>query len=217
MQFILEYLWLFLLISFMVTAATTYLMGKQARQFYYLRDTVVLHFSIFDLEFPGSQETIKNILQGIDKLATKPGCEDCLKKSADSKKALKNNLLCDFIFMAGIYPFIALLCIATAYKMTYWGRYIFLGLAILQLVAWLFDILENLYLLNKMKNPDTLSKLYTAYKNIVIAKWIFAVTGLICSLFGLLYFWLRGNYGHTLEFGALGIYFIILLSPLIKK
>lgn len=193
-----------------------YIMHKQSTKFYYLRGSVVLHFSIFDLEFPGENETIKNILKGIDALSIKPGCDNCKEKSKKSKTALKNNLLSDFIFMAGVYPFITVLCIATAYKMSHYGRYIFLGFAVLQLIAWLFDILENLYLLRKMKNPEALSQLHRFYKNMVIAKWVFSVTGFICSIFGLLYFWLRGDYGPAFEYFVLTAYFIFLLVFVIQ-
>lgn len=92
----------------------------------------------------------------------------------------------------------------------------FPGFAILQLAAWLFDILENLYLLKKMKDPGALKALHHSYKNIVMAKWIFAVSGLVCSLFGLLYFWLRGKYGTTFQQAVLIVYFIFLLLLLIK-
>lgn len=228
MHFILTYLWQLLLIAFIVAIAASYIMGKQAKHFFYLRDTVVLHFSIFDLEFPGKPETIKNILLGIDELAAKPGFIETLYDSPEpvkisykelaenSKKALKNNLLYDFIFMAGVYPFIALLCINTANRMTYWGLYIFLGFAVLQLTAWLFDILENLYLLKELKSPGALAALHTVYKKIVMAKWIFAVTGLVCALFALLYFWLHGRYGQTFMYGVLGIYFLVLAFVIIK-
>src|SRR5206468_2093872 len=69
-------------------------------------------------------------------------------------------------------------------------------LAWLQAVAWLCDIIENIYLFKRIKPQVTASSLsvHRTYQAVVILKWGICLTGAISAIFGLLYFWLIGDY-----------------------
>lgn len=162
-------------------------------------------FTIFDLEFTATPAELSGLIKGIDKLGDATW-------SAKVKKALRLHLLTDFLFMFCVYPGIAMLCIKTASKMTGIGEVLFLGLAIAQILAWLFDIIENLYLLNKLRQPEVSTlKVHLMYKRLVMTKWGIAITGAICSVFGLLYFWIVGEFSRPSAF----VPFIVLATIIV--
>jgi len=156
-------------------------------------------FTIFDLEFTATPSELASLIKGIDKLGD----------AAQVKKALRLHLLTDFLFMFCVYPGIAMLCIKTASKMTGIGEVIFLVLAAAQIFAWLFDIIENAYLLNKLRKPEISTlRVHKMYKRVVMTKWAIAITGAICSIFGLVYFWIVGEFSPPsaiVPFVVLGI------------
>ena len=159
----------------------------QSRQFCTL-DVVVRKFSIMDLEFPASPREITNIVNGIYELPP--------ARSEKTLRFLKAHLYTDFLFMPVAYGSIFIACMKTAEKMLTIGHNLFIVLAWLQIVAWLLDIIENIYLLNKLKPtvvPSSKSA-HKAYQLLQVCKWGIALTGAICSLSALLYFWLVGNY-----------------------
>ena len=123
-------------------------------------------FSIFSIElfYPG--ETLVKLFKEINQPA---------------KAALEYQLIFDFIFMAGAYPGIASLCMMAREKISRKGlRNVLLALAFLQPVAWAFDIIENIFILRWMNDPVIGNEL-GMYHNIVIAKWLIAISG---GLFG---------------------------------
>ena len=182
-----EFFWSLFLCCFLLLVICGYFLNRKSQRFEYLRGTVDTRFSMMDLEFPGTTSSISNIMAGIQKLSP--------HKSRISYKALKNSLYLDFLFMAGLYPCIFLLCINTALRMHHAGRVIFLLLAWSQVFAWIFDILENLYLLRKLKYPvPARVKMHYLYKKMVTAKWFLATLGAFCSLFALLYYWVSGSF-----------------------
>src|SRR5215831_2312976 len=90
-------------------------------------------FSILGLELFYSKHKVVDILSHID---------------LSAKLALNYQLIFDFVFMAGIYPAIASLCMMAREKQTAVGiRNFLFAVAILQPVAWAFDVTENIYLL----------------------------------------------------------------------
>jgi hypothetical protein len=95
---------------------------------------------------------------------------------------LTTQLYYDFIFMAGIYPGIAALCMMGRLK-TRSGmfRKILLWFAILQAVAWASDIAENDYLLAWITEPASVSDLST-YHTVVYIKWILALAGAVAGI-----------------------------------
>jgi hypothetical protein len=88
----------------------------------------------------------------------------------------------DFVFMAGVYPGIACLCIMAAEKLRKkWVKWILIGFALLQSAAWIFDILENYYLLKWLKKP-VIGDEFGFYHSIVYSKWIIALTAFFLSI-----------------------------------
>lgn len=184
MNFILQNWWLLFLGFFLLFMLTAFWMRSVALHFYI--PSQKLRFSIFDLEFPVSESQLFSLLRLM---------------GSKEKAALRRHLWIDFLFMPAAYIGIALLCVKTADKMSAFGKYVFWGLAVLQALPWLFDMLENAYLLKKLGSMDTLyahpeknSPLYKWFQIFVRAKFAIALIGAVCSLFGLLYFWVIGAY-----------------------
>ncbi len=165
------------------------LKARQQRKFRYLRGAAITKFSIMDLELPASPASICNIMSGIDNL---PPAD-----AAQTRRALRMNLLLDFVYMAGAYPAIFLLCTYCAGHMESGGigYWIFKGLAFLLIPAWIADLVENFFLLRQLRRP-AVTKLwfYNAYRFMVQFKW--AVIGIagICAVSDQVYNWLVGRY-----------------------
>ena len=99
-----------------------------------------------------------------------------------AKIALNYNLIFDFVFMAGIYPGIASLCMMAREKTNQSTfQTVLFALAILQPVAWIFDIVENSYLLKWMGKPE-IGDEFTIYHNLVAVKWTIALVGFLFSI-----------------------------------
>ena len=96
-------------------------------------------FSILGLELFYSKEKIVAIFIRLD---------------SKVRTILSYHLIFDFIFMAGCYPGIACLCMMAAERMRSANikRTLFI-LALAQLFAWAFDIVENYYLLKWLGQP----------------------------------------------------------------
>ncbi|SKD09207.1 hypothetical protein SAMN05660461_5090 [Chitinophaga ginsengisegetis] len=179
--------WCWLCFSAALLLLTAFIMLRQARHFYLL-DVVVRKFSIIDLQFPASSKEIPELIKGIYALPA--------PQRSRTLSALRGQLWVDFLFMPALYGSIFLLCIQVADKMTPAGEIFFECLAWLQLIAWLFDAMENGYLLNKIKPDVTPStpEVHKAYQQMVFAKWILLLTGIVCALSALLFFWVSGKY-----------------------
>ena len=88
-------------------------------------------------------------------------------------------------------------------KMTSFGHGLFAILAWLQCIAWLCDIIENIYLLNKIRPEPEASKpaVHVAYLVLEICKWGIALTAAVCSIAAMFYFWLVGRYSdHSIHY-----------------
>jgi hypothetical protein len=154
---------------------------------FFTRDGVTRGFTISDLEFPSSGKDLVNIINGIYKL---PQADKTIS-------ALRKNLLVDFLFMPATYISLFILCMAVSGKLTsLLGIRGFQIFAWLQLLAWIFDIFENIYLFTKIKpNTDAPSDgSFWAYSIVVHSKWAIALLGGICSMMVLLYFWFDGKF-----------------------
>ena len=124
-------------------------------------------FTIIGLELSYTKEKVVSILAGLD---------------AHVKTILRYHLSFDYVFMAGLYPGIAALCIMAKDKST--GtliRKILLAFALLQMVAWGCDILENCYLLRWIKDP-VIGNEFSFYHIVVYAKWGIALTGTLLAI-----------------------------------
>ena len=183
--------WIYFCFAFGIMLLTSIIMERQSRSFY-TRDVVLRKFSIMDLQLPASAHELSDILKGIYLLP-----EEMKEKSI---RSLKGQLIIDFLFMPAAYGAIFLLCMKVSWKMTgNIGEQIFAALAWLQLLAFSFDIIENIYLLNKIK-PGVVPPSQAVHKTmqtIIILKWAFALIGTVCSLSGVVYFWLVGRYSVT--------------------
>ena len=93
------------------------------------------------------------------------------------KTILGYHLSFDFIFMAGVYPGIACLCMIAATKVN--GKNLKRALfifAFLQIFGWTFDVIENYYLLKWLESP-VIGDEFGFYHTIVYSKWIIALIG----------------------------------------
>ncbi len=181
--------WFCIIGCFTLLLVTNFIMSRQSQSFY-TYDVMRKSFSIFDLEFPSSVTELTNLLSGITKLKNDEG--------AKVTRMLRGNLMVDFFFMPAIYGFIFLLCMLVSFKMVSIGQVFFAGLAWLQLLAWMFDIIENIYLLgklNKINQPLVLNASnFKKYRKMVLAKWIIASFALVCAIAALLQYWILGNF-----------------------
>jgi hypothetical protein len=110
--------------------------------------------------------------------------------------------------MPGAYGSIFILCMNLSWKMPASGAYFFSILAWLQGIAWLCDIIENIYLLGKIhRNPIPSShSIFKAYQYLEVLKWGCALLGAVCGLSSLLYFWLAGSYAFE------SLYYILIIG-----
>jgi hypothetical protein len=84
--------------------------------------------------------------------------------------------------MAGVYPAIASFCMMAREKIGRNSlRNLLFGLAMIQPVAWVFDIIENSYLLNWLEKP-VIGDEFMMYHNMVAAKWIIAIVGALSAI-----------------------------------
>ncbi len=124
-------------------------------------------FTIIGLEVTYPKEKVVLILSGLDEHV---------------RTILRYHLSFDFVFMAGVYPDIAALCMMARSKAT--GkiiRGILLLLAGLQILAWGCDIFENLYLLKWIKNP-VIGNEFSLYHIVVYAKWGIALVAALLAI-----------------------------------
>lgn len=96
---------------------------------------------------------------------------------------LKSHLYFDFAFMIGTYGGIASLLMMARSRITHiiFNR-LLLFLAVAQLIAWGCDILENLYLLDWMKNKTDIRPSFSGYHFVVMVKWVLALGGALLSI-----------------------------------
>ncbi|MDB5199697.1 MAG: hypothetical protein JWO92_1660 [Chitinophagaceae bacterium] len=149
-----------------------------------------------DLEMPATPTELVNLIKGLYKLP-----EDTSKKAIS---ALKGQLYIDFLFMPCAYGAIFLLCMLVSAKMQWpFGVNVFIILAWLQVVPWLCDIIENIYLLGKIKPDPVLSapSVHKAYLWMEYIKWGIALGSAIGAVAAICYFWLAGHYDvHSLRY-----------------
>jgi len=156
------------LFSFGVAIASSFILQWLAGDFWLNNEK----FSILGLELFYPKRKVIDILSHID---------------LSTKLALNYQLIFDFVFMAGIYPAIASLCMMAREKQTATGARNFLfAVAILQPVAWAFDVTENIYLLGWLDKPE-IGDEFGTYHNIVAAKWIIALFGSLSAIIFLLF------------------------------
>jgi hypothetical protein len=124
-------------------------------------------FTIIGLEISYPAEKVTAILSGLD---------------VSVKTILRYHLSFDFVFMVGLYPGIACLCMMARNK---WAgkniRYLLVAMALLQPVAWICDIAENCFILKWIADPGTVSQ-FGLYHTVVYTKWLIALAGVLLAL-----------------------------------
>jgi hypothetical protein len=187
--------WTLFSIAFGLMLLLTFVMSIQSLQFY-TKDVVVKKFSIIELELPATPAELVNLIKGLYKLPE--------PQSRKTIMALKTQLFVDFLFMPCAYGAIFLLCMLVSAKMQLsFGTNIFKIFAWLQIVPWLCDIIENIYLLRKINPNPALSSpsVHKAYLCMEIVKWGIAFIPAISAVAAICYFWLAGYYNvHTLNY-----------------
>ena len=185
--------WLLFTIAFGIMLFATYIMGLQSGKLY-TKFVVQRTFSIMDLEFPTSALEMSKILSGIFKIP-----DVAIQKA--SLRALKNQLLVDFfLFMPGAYGGIFIMSMKVASKMSSsfgYGAFIFFAWA--QLLCFLLDVIENVYIWRKIVPDATPSspQIFAAYKLLEVLKWGLSLLAAVCCFSSLLYFWITGHYAAS--------------------
>ena len=95
----------------------------------------------------------------------------------------------------------------------------FTGLAFIQLVPLIYDIIENIYLLGKIRQDikETDEKKHKQYLWMEATKWGIALTATVCSVSAVCYFWLTGNYSVTSFYYLLIILVEIVIFLIVVK
>ncbi len=204
--------WTAFCITFGLMLLFSFIMSILATHFF-TKDPVEKKFSIMELEFPSTSRELRNLVKGMYKLLPR-------QKAIKTIGSLRWHLYIDFLFMPCAYGTIFLLCMLVSAKMQYAaGTIIFSILAWAQIIPWLCDIIENIYLLRKIKPFPVLSSLsiHKAYVHMEYVKWGIALGATICSVAAICYFWLAGNYEvHSLNYLAVIAGEIILFALLGK-
>jgi hypothetical protein len=210
MPLYIEFTWLHFCISFGVMLFFHVIMGLQSNNFF-TRHMVVRKFSILDLEFPPSATEMVNFIKDIFSL---PGAQ--AKKTL---KALRGQLMLDFLFMPAFYGSVFIVSMKVSMKMVYFGHKFFAVLAWIQCIAWLCDIIENIYLLNKIRPEPSVSNnmVFKSYEVLETFKWGIPLLAVVCSIAAMCYFWLVGSYSYDSLFYLIIIAIEIVIYFGIKK
>jgi len=124
-------------------------------------------FTILGLELFYSKQKVTHILSSLDYRV---------------QTILRFHLFFDFAFMAGVYPGIASLCMMAREKVnSLLLKKLLYYFTALQLLAWLADIYENLWLLHWVKKPS-IGKEFAWYHFAVVFKWMIALAGAMTAI-----------------------------------
>jgi len=135
-------------------------------------------FNIMDFELPGSVDNFNALLKAWS--------------SEDEKAFVLKQLWIDYFFMSTLFPALFILCVwagkmvierekLLGHKGRYQGMKVILStLAVLQLLAWIFDIVENVRLTNWI-NQGYAESLFL-FEEMVRLKFFFAIAGALTAL-----------------------------------
>ena len=191
--------WPLFILTFGLMLLFYFIMAAQSSHFY-TKDGVEKKFSIIELEFPASPVELVKLIRGLYRLPVK-------QEAIRSVTALRKQLYTDFLFMPFAYGSIFILCMLVSAKMqSSFGFEVFYVFAWAQIIPWLCDITENIYLLRKMKPhpPVSSDALHKAYLLMECVKWGISLGAAICAVAAICYFWLAGHYHvHSLNYLAI--------------
>jgi hypothetical protein len=130
-------------------------------------------FSIMDLELYLNKADLGKLLTGLDD---------------KTRTIVGYHLHFDFLFMAGVFPGLACICMMMRNKCRNNIMSSLLWLfALLQFVAWGFDIYENLHLIKWLNDPASIDGV-DLYHLLVRLKFIIVFGALLVSLIAFLFF-----------------------------
>lgn len=209
------YKWFVILVA--VAMICSFGMSVCARKFY-THFGVTRKFSILDIQFVSSKRDFYKIINGIYRLP----------EATKILRALRLSLVLDFLFMPAIYGSVFILCMSVSIKMSGTnGGIVFALFAWLQLLAWLLDIIENVFVLTHLKKVDMDSHFqdsrWRGFKYVVHTKWSIALLGGICSSMVLLCYWLEGLYNPgnlcylAILAGEMVAFFVLMVAVSIRK
>ena len=183
-------IWFLFCFVFGITLAIAFVM-RILSTYFYTKDVVIKKFTILDIEIAASPKELVNLINGLYALPA-----DYSKKAV---RALRARMYLDFIFMPFAYGSIFLLCMRVLEKMqSALGINTFGILAFLQIISWLFDIIENIYILRKIHPAPVASsqRVHTWYLYMEAVKWGIILIGVVSCFASIAYFWLTGDYSH---------------------
>ncbi len=161
-------IFLFLLL---LTAASSWMMNKIAQNFY-LNDNSQSRFTITDLELSENKAVLQQKISKMDTFV---------------KQKVALHLKVDYVFMISCYLGVALICLIASSKTDNATlKSVLMVLGYLQIVAWAFDIIENIFLSKWLYDQD-FSINFGLFKTMVRAKFLLAVTGLAVGLLALIF------------------------------
>jgi len=166
---------------------------------------------MLDLVSPATALELATYINGIYALPKQLG--------EKSIRSLKTNLYLDFLLMPLLYGTIFLLCMQISMKLPSFGHVLFASLAWAQIIPWICDIIENIYLLKKI-HPQTIPStpsVHAKYQLNGILKWSFSLGAVVCSISLLIYFWLTGEYLYASLYFFLIIILEIVVFFVLKK
>jgi len=128
-------------------------------------------FTIIGLELFYSKQKVAHIMASLDYRV---------------QTILKYHLYFDFAFMAGVYPGVASLCMMAGKRVNSSSvKKLLYFLAALQLLAWLADVYENLWLLQWTMQPF-IGNEFASYHIAVVVKWIIALAAATVAIYFLI-------------------------------
>lgn len=180
--------WFLFCLAFGGMLLATFIMGRLGNSFYTM-DPLKKKVSMLSLEFPAKETEVSNTLKGIFLL------------DEEEKKASLNSfrwqIILDFLlFMPCAYGSIFILCTTIASTLKTTGEDIFMTLAYAQVLCFVLDAIENIYLWSNLK-PDAkaASKLtFRLMQLLETFKWGLALIGGVGGLSVIFFYWLSGNY-----------------------
>jgi hypothetical protein len=182
-------------ILMLVTAAIISALGRRFMTHRYTDRA----FDIIDLEFPVNAKEMQTVINGIYRLSP--------EKSESSSRALKTQLLIDFLFMPAAYGTVFLMCWVAAHYVPAWWSAFFQAIAWVQLLALLCDVCENIFLLNHIhpyEEKDSI-KNYRLYQFFVYTKWLTVLIGVVCGCAGFAYLLFSGAFPTRWYFYLLAV------------
>lgn len=180
--------WFLFCLAFGGMLLATFIMGRLSNRFYTM-DPLKKRVSMLSLEFPAKETEVSNTLKGIFLL------EEVDKRA--SLSSFRWQIILDFLlFMPCAYGSIFILCSTVATTLRPTGADIFMILAYAQILCFVLDAIENIYLWSNLK-PDAKAASKATFKLmqlLEVFKWGLALIGGVGGLSVIFFYWLSGNY-----------------------